>query len=166
MRKKMIFLLFVGMFLTVNLLLPYQARACSCFLPYTWAESQQAEAIFLGTVTDIQYLPPTPIMSSGDPITYTFQVHMVYKEGELSPVHVQSARETDSCGAGLRIGETYVVYAFRYQERALLWVTLCSHTHPADTLSPFRYDILMLIQDLRGKLGLKVQSPDTIYWTN
>jgi hypothetical protein len=164
MLNKVFHFFIIAVFLVVTLMSPYQAQACSCILPYVWREWEQSEAVFLGTVTDIQYMPPAPVMSSSDPITYTFDVHTVYKVGELSPFKVQSARETDSCGAGLEIGETYVVYAFPYQEQELLWTHSCTHPHPAATLSWYRYDILMVTRTLRGALGFKLRSMDTIHW--
>ncbi len=164
MYKKLVNVLLMIVLVGIPIFFPRQAQACSCILPYVWREWEESEAVFLGTVMDIQYLPPAPVMSSGEPITYTFDVHSVYKLGELSPVNVQSARETDSCGAGLEIGETYIVYAYRYQEQESLWTNSCTHTHPADTLSWYRYDILMVTQRLRGQLGLKLRSMDTIHW--
>lgn len=107
------------------------SSACSCVqgTPQEYVDS--ADVVVLGTVTDRQGPPLRPVMSSGDPATYTVQVEQVFK-GDVPPTaYVLSADSGASCGLeGVEEGGRYVVFADR--SGGELWASLCGGTAPAD----------------------------------
>lgn len=151
MQKKRIYLLIIAFLLLSSLLIPHQAHACSCYTPPFWREWEQAEAVFIGTVAHIEYLPPAEIMSSGDPITYTLSVQTMFKGVATSQLQVRSTVET--CSAGFQEGGRYMVYAFRQGDK--LATSLCNYNHPAGTVRPYQRDILNTVQRVWGGLGLR-----------
>jgi hypothetical protein len=151
MQKKLTHLLIITILLVPSLLLPHQAHACSCYTPPFWREWEQAEAVFIGTVAHIEYSPPAEFMTSGDPITYTVQVHTMLKGANVPQLQVGSTIE--SCSADFREGERYIVYAHRYAEG--LKTYSCNYNHPAGTVRPYQRDILNTVQRVWSGLGLR-----------
>jgi hypothetical protein len=106
--------------------------ACSCALAGTEQYVDVADAVFTGTVTDKEPPPKRPMMSSMDPVTYTFDVERAFK-GDLSdPLPVLSAMSGASCGLeGVRVGQRYVVFASESKRGEHdLWASLCGGTAP------------------------------------
>lgn len=104
--------------------------ACSCAAASTAEQVERADVVMLGTVTDRQGPPLRPVMSSGDPATYTIEVEQVFK-GEVPPTaSVLSADSGASCGLeGVEEGSRYVVFADR--SGGELWAGLCGGTAAA-----------------------------------
>lgn len=106
---------------------PEQASACSCAMPGSVSEAKQNhDVIFDGTVSSKK--EPTKLFakSSADPVTWTFEVHELWK-GKVSPtISVTSAQSSDSCGYEFQEGSRYVVYARNSGDS--LEVSLCSRT--------------------------------------
>ncbi|GAW51766.1 MULTISPECIES: hypothetical protein [unclassified Nocardioides] len=112
------------------------SHACSCVVASTDDYVEWADAIFTGTVVEVTPPPQRPVMSSGDPVTHTFDVETVHEGDVASTAEVTSAMSGASCGLeGLRIGTSYLVYA-ESGHRGLS-ANLCGGTGPA---SPARVD--------------------------
>ena len=104
--------------------------ACSCAGASTAQYVDGADVVLTGTVTDKQPPPKRPVMSSGDPVTYTFDVERTFKGDPSGPVPVLSAMDGASCGLeGVRVGQRYVVFASE-SRRGDLWASLCGGTAP------------------------------------
>lgn len=106
--------------------------ACSCAMASTAQYVDGADAVFTGTVTDKEPPPKRPVMSSMDPVTYTFDVERWLKGEPEDPVEILSAMSGASCGLeGVRAGQRYVVFASesRRGDRDL-WASLCGGTAP------------------------------------
>lgn len=107
------------------------SSACSCAGADTAGYVDRADVVLVGVVTDRQGPPLRPVMSSGDPATYTVEVDRVFK-GEARPTtYVLSADSGASCGLeGIEEGGRYVVFADRSGDE--LWASLCGGTAAAD----------------------------------
>lgn len=106
------------------------AFACSCAADKPSKLAEDADAVFAGTLADIDGPPQLPIMSSADLARYTFDVDAVYAGDVASVAVVSSAWSGASCGLeGMTVGERYVVIAYRDGEE--LGATLCGGTGPA-----------------------------------
>jgi hypothetical protein len=106
--------------------------ACSCAMAGTEQYVDGADAVCTRTVTDKEPPPQRPVMSSMDPVTYTFDVERAFK-GDLSdPLPVLSASSGASCGLeGVRVGQRYVVFASESKRGDRdLWASLCGGTAP------------------------------------
>lgn len=104
--------------------------ACSCAVAGTAEYVDGAAAVFTGTVTDKEPPPQRPVMSSDDPVTYTFAVERWFKGEQGDPVQVMSPMSGASCGLeGVQAGQRYVVFATE-SRRGELWASLCGGTAP------------------------------------
>jgi len=104
--------------------------ACSCAGAGTAEYVDGADAVFTGTVTDKEPPPQRAVMSSGDPVTYTFDVERWFKGEQGDPVQVMSPMSGASCGLeGVRAGQRYVVFTTE-SRRGDLWASLCGGTAP------------------------------------
>ncbi len=103
--------------------------ACSCIMPPAPEQAlADASAVFAGQVVDAAPEAEGEVVSSADPIAYTFEVSEVWK-GEATPtVIIRTARDSASCGFSFVAGESYVVYAT--ESEGVLSTNLCSRTAP------------------------------------
>ncbi|GAA1157986.1 hypothetical protein [Nocardioides aquiterrae] len=107
-------------------LTPAAAHACSCVQDSPRQHAKGADVVFTGTLTRIDPPPWRPIMSSGDPATYHFDVDGVLKGDVPSNARVTSAVSGASCGLeGMAVDRRYVVYATGAHE---LSANLCGGT--------------------------------------
>lgn len=129
--------------------------ACSCANAGTQEYVDGATAVFTGTVTDTEPPPKRPVMSSGDPVTYTFDVDRWFKGGDADPVPVLSAVSGASCGLeGVRVGRRYVVFAAESKrDGGDLWASLCGGTAPWSAV---------LEADVVAATGPGVESPPSV----
>jgi hypothetical protein len=103
------------------------AAACSCAAGNPAAYVDWADAIFVGTLTG----PPTdeaegPVIGSGDPVVYTFDVETVLEGAVGTTAEVESARHGASCGLeGLEVGARYVMFAQTGRRPEALSANLC-----------------------------------------
>ncbi|RJE86885.1 hypothetical protein D3P07_17030 [Paenibacillus sp. 1011MAR3C5] len=106
---------------------PERASACSCALLGSVNEAKQNnDVVFDGTVKVKKEPVRLFSKSSADPVTWTFEVHEIWK-GKVSPtIAVTSAQSSASCGYEFQEGSRYVVYARNSGES--LDVSLCSRT--------------------------------------
>ena len=104
--------------------------ACSCAVAGTAEYVDGAATVFTGTVIDKEPPPQRPVMSSDDPVTYTFAVERWFKGEQGDPVRVMSSMSGASCGLeGVRAGQRYVVFATE-SGGGELWASLCGGTAP------------------------------------
>ena len=104
--------------------------ACSCARVSTAEYVDHATVVFTGTVADKEPPPKRRVMSSMDPVTYTFEVERSFKGDVASPTEVLSAMSGASCGLeGVRTGDRYVVFADQGRGGDL-WASLCGGTAP------------------------------------
>jgi hypothetical protein len=109
-------------------LTPAAAHACSCAMASPGEHLKGADVVFTGTLTAIDPPPRRLIMSSGDPVTYHFDVDGVLKGEAPSNAQVTSAALGASCGLeGMAVDQRYVVYANGTHE---LSANLCGGTSP------------------------------------
>ena len=108
--------------LVAGLLVPLAAapaHACSCIgLPIA-AQARQADAVFVGTITNRigPAIGAGGVWSSTDPVTYTVAVDGVYKGSVRATEHVVSAASGASCGLEVKIDRRYVLFP-RVDDRA------------------------------------------------
>lgn len=158
MQKKVAHFFIIVVVLLVPLLIPHQVHACSCITPSFSRFSQEferADTVFMGTVVKVQQMPPAEITSSLDPITYTFQVHAVWKGSRSSQIQVRSANDTASCGAYFIEDTPTIVYAFGSDED--LETYLCTLNHPANSTLLYRWTFFNAVQKVRQGWGLPVR---------
>ena len=100
------------------------ALACSCSgVPGLWESVEEATAVFAGRVVDLESWQTEDDYG----VHVTFAVSRVWK-GPASAELVANTRSLGAgdCGAPLRLGEEYLVYA--YDETLDIW--LCTRTLP------------------------------------
>lgn len=104
--------------------------ACSCAGASTAGYVDQADAVVTGTIAGKELPPRRPVMSSGDPVTYTVEVERTFKGDVPDPAEVLSAVSGASCGLeGVGVGERYVLFATAGRGGEL-WAGLCGGTAP------------------------------------
>jgi hypothetical protein len=111
------------------------ALACSCAPEPFSAQVGSSVVVFTGEAFErAERAPRGDVVSSLDPVTWTFRVHRVHKGSadELQPV--VSARSEASCGSGFDIGATYVVLADEQPDGSLA-TGLCHGTQKVTTPS-------------------------------
>lgn len=103
-----------GLLASVGLVLvtPVAAYACSCAGATVPEHAASADAVFTGTLVDVRQPPFRLVQSSGDPVTYTFEVDDVRKGDVRERTDVTSSQDGASCGLeGMHEGREYVVFA-------------------------------------------------------
>lgn len=123
------FLLSLAILSCLLVLTTQRAYACSCIGPGSAAEElERSTAVFAGTVVDVADANRGPIISSADPIAFTFQVTRVWKGPIHTTLIISSARGGASCGYEFEVGREYLVYADGTETH--LQASLCSRTQP------------------------------------
>jgi hypothetical protein len=87
------------------------ALACSCAFQRVPEYVAYADAVFVGTLVEIEGPPQEPIMNSTDPVTYTVAVDAVYQGDVGSTTVFESAVSGASCGLdGMVVDRRYVFF--------------------------------------------------------
>lgn len=88
------------------------AWACSCAVASTQQHYKAADAVFVGTVTTVEY-PPTRdgIASGGNPARAGLSVGAVFKGTVGRSARVATALDEASCGVPFVPGKRYAVFA-------------------------------------------------------
>lgn len=103
------------------------ANACSCIAPVTPQEAlESSTAVFTGKVVSTE-VQNGVMISSGDPVTVTFDVSKIWKGSESQTIVITTAREDASCGYTFEKGKEYIVYA--YGEENELGTNICTRTN-------------------------------------
>lgn len=112
-------------------LLPSTARACSCALSGTpEQEREQSASVFAGRVSEIAGPNRDGVGSTGDSVRVTFEVSDVWKGPPVSPITLETAASSASCGYEFQPDVEYLVYA-REVDGELIG-SLCSRTTPLE----------------------------------
>lgn len=102
------------------------ALACVCVGQTDDEYRRHADVVLAGTITARVEPPSGPIISTADPITWTFAVERVAKGTPATTLTVVSSRSGASCGFTFEVGRRYVVYAGR--DGSSLTTSICSGT--------------------------------------
>lgn len=103
------------------------ALACTCAATTDLAHHRAVDLVFTGVATD--HRDPNAssgVVSSADPIVWTFEVESVDKGRVPESVEVHTARFGGSCGYGFEQGLRYQVFG-RLQD-GQLWTSICDGT--------------------------------------
>jgi len=96
--------------MSLLLLLPDCASACSCMGVPIQRYISSSDAVFSGKVVEIER--PSPIKSSADPETVTFRVIESWKGPGGGTLEVKTSVSGASCGYHFEEGQDYLVYAY------------------------------------------------------
>ena len=103
------------------LIAPQACFACSCILRTLDEQAPEADAIFLGTVTD-----STRLGGEGAVVAFRFEVDEVYAGVVNEVVAVRTEDNSAACGVEFEVGERYLVLATNFNSG--FETTLCSGT--------------------------------------
>lgn len=117
--------LLLGTAILVTALTTAGSWACSCASISPVAGPILAEGSFVGVPTARLDPNPGPIVSSGDPIIWTFDVDVPLKDLPSDPQEVRSARHGASCGYDFELGRRYLVNMYRGYDGEW-WTSSCS----------------------------------------
>jgi 5-hydroxyisourate hydrolase-like protein (transthyretin family) len=106
------------------------ANACTCARPGTPCESYgAATAVFVGTATSAREADRgNQKQIDWAPKAFKFSVEQSYLGVDGTEIEVFTGRGGGDCGYGFQIGERYLVYASRYENR--LTTGICTRTKP------------------------------------
>ncbi len=87
--------------------------ACSCAMASITDSLGFADVAFIGTTKAVEMPPPGDIVSSADPVHYSFAVHQVFKgPADLdSEIVATTALNGASCGTAFGMEERWLVFA-------------------------------------------------------
>jgi hypothetical protein len=107
------------------------ASACSCAGPGAPCQDYgRATAVFIGTPISVRTAEQTSTRSPGEidwlPVTFKFTLEQSFLGVESREVEVSTGRGGGDCGYNFKLGNRYVVYAYRSQNR--LATSICSRT--------------------------------------
>lgn len=108
------------------------AVACSCAGASTVEQVDRADVVFTGTLTKTEQTDPggDDVISSGDPVFYSFAIEETFK-GDAGDGVVESVRDGATCGLeGMRVDQSYVVFAAE-STQGDLEANLCGGTSAA-----------------------------------
>ena len=135
MRRVLLALVAVGLIAFTGVVNPTPAAACSCLGVSTRRAAEQAEAVFLGTVTRVDQ---TRI--GGERATeLRFDVSRVYKGTVYSDQVITTPVDSAGCGLTPDVGSTWVIFASGAIQgegrtaKLRLTTTLCSGNLSGDT---------------------------------
>jgi hypothetical protein len=92
-----------------------RAYACSCMELQPGQALANADVAFVGVVAGVRDPSGGNPLGSGDPITYSFVVQDVLKQGAAIPAvaQVSSTRDGASCGQTFAVGQRWRLFAYR-----------------------------------------------------
>jgi hypothetical protein len=108
------------------------AFACSCAkAPTPCRAYEQAEAVFIGTPKEVSRIESKDeIRNSGRAYRiFRFSVDQAFRVVNNSQVSVVTGQGAGDCGYDFKIGEQYLVYAYRDSQK-MLSTSICSRTKP------------------------------------
>ncbi|HEY5785308.1 MAG TPA: hypothetical protein VIT65_11070 [Microlunatus sp.] len=107
MRRLLLALVAVGLVAFVGVVHPTPAAACSCLGISTRRAAEQAEAVFLGTVTKVE-----ESRVGGERATrLRFDVSRVYKGTVYADQAITTPADSAGCGLTPDVGSTWVIFA-------------------------------------------------------
>lgn len=110
--------------------------ACSCIQMTPELALANANVAFVGVVTTIaDTISGGPIISSGDPVSYTFAVEKMLKGSAGAELIVSSNRDGASCGMTFGLAERWRIYTYA-DESGRLATGICSGNELLETGVP------------------------------
>src|SRR5262245_59602415 len=129
-------LLSIGSLVLALLSLSENALACVCDLTRPPCEAYwQAEAVFIATPEELSWIEfednlPELVIKRKQPV-FSFSVDQAFRGVNGSQVAVLTGMGGGDCGYGFKIGEQYLVYAYRDgQRKEMLATSICTRTRP------------------------------------
>ncbi|HEY5980435.1 MAG TPA: hypothetical protein VIT41_12455 [Microlunatus sp.] len=135
MRRLVLALVAVGLITFIGVVNPTPAAACSCLGISTRRAAEQAEAVFLGTVTKVE----ESRVGGERAAELRFDVSRVYKGTVYTDQLITTPADSAGCGLTPEIGSTWVIFATGAIQgegksaKLRLTTTLCSGNLAADT---------------------------------
>ncbi len=134
---------------------PGTASACSCGLSPLADRVSAADVVFVGTPTK-SVKPEGEVVSSADPVRWTFDVDTVHKGDVTQTVEVISALDSASCGIPFEVDRPYLVFGVLNDET--ITADLCGGTErlaqiPADDLASLGTGAMPAAQSATGTAG-------------
>ena len=132
-------LIFFGLALASLVFFAEDARACSCAGNVPPCQAYwQASAVFVGTATGMTEPPRLTVEEArrredaGEDVwsrrVFTFAVERPLRGVEGTQVEVRTGMGGGDCGYGFRVGERYLVYAYRDEKTRELSTSICTRT--------------------------------------
>ena len=140
----------------ISLSLAESARACSCGGSDPCQVFRSVDAVFIGKVTMVSAAPAEKIATEFGEISLVdpdaiahFQIEKTYKGLPVAQktVAVRTSTGCCACGVGFKVGETYLVNAYR-DKNGDLGTSYCSRTK---TLADAKHDITLMESFIAGK---------------
>jgi protocatechuate 3,4-dioxygenase beta subunit len=127
-----IFILCCASLITMLLLLAAPAKACSCIVPGPPCQAYgKSSAVFSGQVLEI-----VPFEAGGYPQKLVrFSVSEAFRGMSGSAAEIATGNGGGDCGYPFRVGESYLVYAYRAPQDNRLYAGICSRTGPLSEAS-------------------------------
>ncbi len=125
MRPQIVVVIAAALFIFTALAAPRVSSACTCPPPSSLAQTvAAADAVFMGKVISFELVPAQPERVA------RFEVMKVWKGRPLEVAEIFTAENEAACGYGFRVGETYLVYAYK-DDSGKLHTHVCTRTWPA-----------------------------------
>jgi len=129
-------LLSIGSLVLTLLSFSDTAFACDCMGTRPPCEAYwQAEAVFIGTAKEVSWIELEDKIENSTfkyrkPV-FHFAVDQAFRGVNGSQVGVMAGQGDGDCGYGFKIGERYLVYAYRdNQKKEMLYTSICARTRP------------------------------------
>jgi Carboxypeptidase regulatory-like domain len=129
-------LLSIGSLVLTLLSFSDTAFACDCMGTRPTCEAYwQAEAVFIGTAKEISWIELEDKIENSTfkyrkPV-FHFSVDQAFRGVNGSQVGVMTGQGGGDCGYGFKIGEQYLIYAYRdNQKKEMLSTSICTRTRP------------------------------------
>jgi hypothetical protein len=129
-------LLSIGSLVLTLLSFSDTAFACSCMGTRPPCEAYwQAEAVFIGTPKEVSWIEIEDKIENSTfkyrERVFRFSVDQAFRGVNGSQVSVMTGQGGGDCGYGFKIGELYLVYAYRdNQKKDMLSTSICTRTRP------------------------------------
>jgi hypothetical protein len=126
----------VLLLVVLGLVDPSPAHACSCMTSTDAGAFARADAVFRGQLVDYQPPPRRAVMSSADPVTWTFEVSEVYKGVVSERQEIVSEAWGGSCGLEIPHEGDFYVFASKATHLVVgddqYYAGLCGGTRSVD----------------------------------
>src|SRR5215813_10277010 len=129
-------LLSIGSLVLALLSFSETAFACACTRPLLPCEAYwQVEAVFIGTAKDLSWIEVEEkleglVLKRRRPV-FSFSVDKAFRGVNGAQVAVITGIGGGDCGYGFKIGEQYLVFAYRdQQKKEMLSTSICTRTRP------------------------------------
>ena len=134
--------------LSVLLLLPSAAHACSCVKRSEEQQFREAHAVVVGVVLETRYIPDARVFGGGYVRAIVSARETIKGEAGLRLTVIDQLPEGGMCSSFLRAGVEFVLFVDERRE-----VGMCSGTRPLGATIYDRPEKLQELQDLKVRVG-------------